>query len=277
MRSLLVSMFNPFLIPKLIWNNHFLLYQLVQRNFIGRYKGSALGIIWSIVQPLLMLLVYTFVFTFVLKCKFGIPLEDERPGAFSVIMFAGMTVFNIFSEAVNNSSVSIIGNQNFVKKVIFPLELLPIAQVISSVLFGIIWFGLLFLGNLFILKTLSWTMLFLPLILVPLILFSLGVSFIAASLTVYLKDTPYIIMVLLQIMFFMTPIFYPVTAVPEKFRLLLYLNPLSEIVEQIRLTFLYGLYPNYLYVGILWLGSALVCQLGFLWFNKTKKGFADVI
>ena len=257
--------------------NGFLLQQLVRRNLESRYKGSLLGMVWSFAQPLMMLSIYTFVFTFVIKSKFGIPLEDEKTGAFAIIMFCGMAVFNIFSESVLSCSTIIISNQNLVKKVIFPLELLPVAQVISTLTFGLVWFLLLFVGVLLILHTLSWTMLLLPVMIIPLLLISCGCGFFVASLGVYLRDLPYMIGVFLQMLFFMSPIFYPVKALPEKYRLILYLNPLTEIIEQTRIIFLYGQRPNWRYIAILWIGSLLLYHFGYLWFKKTKKGFADVV
>ena len=272
-----MNIFNPLLEIRMFGRNLFLLKQLVRRNLESRYKGSVLGMFWSVAQPLLMLSVYTFVFTFVLHSKFGSPIENENKGAFAIIMFCGMTIFNLFSESVSACSTLIISNQNLVKKVIFPLEILPIAQVISTMLLGLVWFLLLFLGAFFILKTLSLTMLLLPVVIIPLLLVSCGCGFFASSLGVYLRDLPYIIGVILQVLFFMTPIFYSMKAIPEKFRLILYLNPLTEIVEQTRIIFLYGGRPNWLYIGILWAGSLMLFHAGYLWFMKTKKGFADVL
>lgn len=277
MLKIFLKLINPTPEIKVIVDNGFLLRQLIRRNLESRYKGSFLGMLWSFAQPLLMLSVYTFVFTFVLKSKFGIPLEEEQSGAFAIIMFCGMTVYNIFSESISACSTLIISNQNLVKKVIFPLELLPIAQVISSMIFGLVWFLLLFIGVAFILHNLSWSMLMLPVMIVPLLLISCGCGIFVASLGVYIRDLPYMIGVFLQILFFMTPIFYPVKALPAEYRLILYLNPLTEVVEQTRIIFLYGDKPNWLYIAVLWGGGLILCHFGFLWFKKTKKGFADVL
>lgn len=263
--------------PRLIFQYRELLLQMVKRTIASRYRGSALGLFWSIAQPLMMLSVYTFVFTYVLKAKFGIPLEDSKPGAFSIIMFCGMAVYNIFSESVAGCCSLIAGNQNLVKKVIFPLELLPIIQVMASLFFGLFWFILLFLGAVFLLQSVSWTMFFLPLTLIPLLLFTCGICFIVASLGAFLRDLQHFIGVILQVLFFMTPIFYSVKAIPEKYRIFLYMNPLCELVEQTRAIFLYGDYPNWSYLTILWLGAIVIFHLGFVWFVKTKKGFADVL
>ena len=277
MAGLILKILNPIPNIKMVIDNHFLLGQLVRRNFESRFKGSYLGLIWSFVQPLMMLSVYTFVFTYVLKAKFGVKIEDERTGAFAIIMFCGMAVFNTFSDTVNSCSTIVNSNSNLVKKVVFPLELLPFSQAIVCLIFGLIWFVLLLFGVIFILRTLSWTALLLPVMLIPLFLFSCGCGFIVAALGVYIRDLPYMIGVILQILFFMTPIFYSVKIVPERFQIFLYLNPLCELVEQTRIVFLYGDQPNWLYVGILWLGSLLVLHFGFLLFRKLKKGFADVL
>lgn len=271
-----LALLNPLLLPRIAWGNRYLLKQLVLRNIAARYKGSLLGLLWSFIQPLMMLCVYTFVFSVVFKARWGVETGGGR-GAFAIIMFCGMALFNIFSESVNSSCTIVVGNPNFVKKVIFPLEILPLAQVISTCVLGSAWFILLFFGALFIFGTLSFTMLLLPLILLPLAIFSLGIAYFVASLGVYVRDTQYVVGVILQILFFMTPIFYPIQAVPEKFRWPLQLNPMTILIEEARKVFLYGALPNWLLLGIALLVSLLVLQLGFAWFYKTKKGFADVL
>ena len=204
-----------------------LVWQMTMRNVLQRYRGSVLGLVWSFVFPLMMLCVYTFVFSVVFKARWGVDIEGGR-GGFAVIMFCGMAMYNLFSEAVSGSCGVVTGNPNLVKKVIFSLEILPLVQTLSTFILGTAWFVLLFCGGCFILGTLSWTMLLLPLVLLPLVFFTLGVSYVVASLGVYIRDTQYAIGVILQILFFATPIFYPITAVPERFRIYLEMNPLSD-------------------------------------------------
>ena len=271
-----LGLFNPLLIPKTIYHNRDLLEQLVKRNVVFRYRGSALGLVWSIVQPLVMLCVYTFVFSVVFKARWGMELEDSR-GAFAIVMFCGMAIYNIFSESVNLSSMIIVGNPNYVKKVIFPLEILPISQAFSSFLLGGIWFVLLFLGVVFVFGSVSWTMLLLPVILFPLLLLVIGLGLFVSSLTVYLRDISYVVGVLLQILFFMTPIFYPLNAVPERFQWVLRLNPLTMIIEEGRKVFLFGMLPDWRFFIVTLVCGIIVAQLGFAWFAKTRKGFADVL
>ena len=263
-------------LPMIAVTNRSLLWQFVKRSVSARYKGSVLGLFWSFVHPMMMLCVYTFVFSVVFQSRWGVDMGGGR-GAFAIIMFCGLALFNIFSEAVNLNCGIVVGNTNLVKKVIFPLEILPLSQTIASFAVGLVWFFLLVLGAVFIFGKLSFTMLLLPLILLPLFLFTLGVSFFVSSLSVYVRDTPYLVGVLLQILFFMTPIFYPIAAIPERFRWPLQLNPLTILIEEARKVFLYGELPDWRFLGMAFLISLLVLHLGFLWFHKTKKGFADVL
>ena len=265
------------LLPTIAFANRSLLWQFVKRSVSARYRGSMLGLFWSFAQPLMMLCVYTFVFSVVFKARWGVETDGGGRGAFAIIMFCGLALFNIFSEAVNLNCGIVVANTNLVKKVIFPLEILPLSQTIASFAVGMVWFFLLFLGAVFVFGKLSFTMLLLPLILLPLFLFTLGVSYFTASLGVYVRDTPYVVGVALQVLFFMTPIFYPVSAIPERFRWPIMLNPLTLLIEEARKVFLYGELPDWRFLGAAFLISLLVLHLGFLWFHKTKKGFADVL
>ena len=263
-------------LPEIAASNRSLLWQFVKRSVSARYRGSMLGIFWSFVQPMMMMCVYTFVFSVVFKSRWGVDMEGGR-GSFAIIMFCGLALFNLFSESVTLNSSIVVSNTNLVKKVIFPLEILPLSQTIASFAVGMVWFFLLFLGTVFVFGKISFTMLLLPLILLPLFLFTLGVSYFTASLGVYVRDTPYVVGVVLQVLFFMTPIFYPVSAIPERFRWPILLNPLTLLIEEARKVFLYGELPDWRFLGVAFLISLLVLHLGFLWFHKTKKGFADVL
>ena len=273
----MLRLFNPMLGPRIVLKHRDLLRQLLRRNISARYRGSVLGLVWSFAYPLMMLAVYTFVFGVVFKARWGIEAFDDKLGAFPLIMFCGMAVFNVFSESVNTSTGVVVGNASYVKKVIFPLELLPLCSVLTSLVFGLAWFALLLLGTVIFLGLPSWTILLLPLILVPLLLFTAGISFLVASLGVYLRDMPQLVGIVTQVLFFMTPIFYPISLVPEKVRWLLYCNPLTTMAEQARQVFLYGQTPDpgrwFLMLAV----SVVFFQLGLAWFAKTKKGFADVL
>lgn len=263
-------------LPRLIGRHRDLFGQMVRRFVEQRYRGSVLGLLWSFVHPLLMLCVYTFVFSVVFKAKWGVSTEGGR-GAFAVIMFCGMSLYSLFSDSVSSSCGCIVGNPNFVKKVIFPVEILPASQVLGTFVLGIPWIVLLLAGAYFILGFIGWTMLLLPIILLPLIVFSLGVSYFVASLSVYVRDTQYVVGVVLQILFFATPIFYPISAVPMKFRPVLEFNPLTILIEEARKVFLYGRLPDWEWLGIAALVSLAILQLGYFFFIRTRRGFADVL
>lgn len=272
----LLFIFDIMLLPKLLWKSRTVLWELVRRNVATRYKGAILGGVWSLVQPLLMLCVYTFVFSVIFKARWGTDVSDAK-GAFAIVMFCGMALYTIFAESVSSSCSVILSNQNYVQKVIFPLEVLPLVQVLTSFILGTVWFVLLFIGAVFVFGTISWTMFLLLPILLILFLFSLGISYFVASLGVYIRDTAYVLQVILQILFFMTPIFYPVTAVPVEYRLPLQINPLTILIEETRKVFLHGQLPDWVFLGISLLVSLIVLQLGFAFFHKTQKGFADVL
>ena len=272
----IINILDPLPGLRLIFRNGALLRQLVRRNIISKYQGSALGIFWNAVHPLMRLCIYTFVFSVVFKARWGTDTSATRE-FFAVNLFCGMTIYSIFSDAVNMSAVQITLNPNYVKKVVFPLPLLPLSQVISSFIQGLVWILLLFIGATVFCSSLSWTMLFLPLILLPLFLFTLGISYFLSSLTVYLRDTPYILGVILQVLFFATPIFYPVEQVPEKFRTVLQINPLTIMIEESRKVMLLSQTPDWKFFGISLAVGIVVFLLGFAWFNKTQKGFADVL
>lgn len=272
-----LQILNIFIAPRLFWRHRGLFAQMLRRNISSRYRGSVLGLVWSFVHPLMMMAVYTFVFGIVFKARWGMEALDENRAAFPLIMFCGLTVFNLFSESLSNSGNLIVNHTSFVKKVVFPLELLPVCTVATAFFFGAAWFSLLLLGACFFLQSLSWTICLLPLTLVPLLLLTTGISFIIAALGVYLRDVPQLVGVTTQVLFFMTPIFYPVSLVPPHLRWLLYLNPLTSLVEETRKLFLYGQEPDYLVCLWLFLFSLLVFQIGFVCFNKMKKGFADVL
>lgn len=269
-------LFRPLAALKLVFGrNSNLLRQFVRRNVEARYKGSFLGIVWSFAQPLMMLAVYTFVFSVVFKAKTQFAGDIEVP--FSLFMLCGMAVFSIFSESVNGCCNAVAGNPNFVKKVVFPLEILPVSQVLSTSILNLVWFVLLILGMLIFVHQVFWTMLLLPLVLIPTVLLALGCGFISASCSVYIRDLQYLIGVLVQVLFFMSPIFYSLKQIPETYRWVLKLNPLAMLIEQTRELFLFGYQPDYRLLGLLTLISYLVFHLGLVWFEKTKKGFADVI
>lgn len=258
-----------------LWRNRELIKASAKREVLGRYRGSALGLLWSFFNPLLMLAVYTFVFSVVFKARWN--LESDSKTEFALVLFVGLIVFSLFSESINRAPTLVLNNPNYVKKVIFPLEILPVITLLSALFHGFVSLSVWLLAYLLFFGLPHATALWLPLIILPLLLCILGLSWALASLGVFLRDVSQFIGTVLTVLMFMTPIFYPVTALPEEFRQWLYLNPITMVVEQAREVLYWGRPPDFVILGIYASASAVISWLGFAWFQKTRKGFADVL
>jgi len=259
-----------------LYRNRALILTLVQREVLGRYRGSIMGMLWSFFNPVLMLAVYTFVFSVVFQARWGVGVGDSK-AAFALIMFAGMLVFNLFAECISRAPTLILNNASYVKKVVFPLEILPWVSFGAACFHAIISLGVWVLFFLFVFGLPKPTMLLFPLVLLPLVLLTMGFSWLLASLGVYLRDVAQIVGIVVTICMFLTPIFYPLTAIPEAYRGALYLNPLTLIIEQTRDLLIFGKGMAWKQYAVLTLSSAIIAWLGFAWFQKTRKGFADVL
>ena len=253
-----------------------LLLQSVKHDVQKRYKSSMLGLFWVFATPLCMLAVYTFVFSVVFEARWGTEIEDSKT-AFALTMFCGLLFFRIFSESITDAASVVVGNPNYVKKVAFPLEVLPVISLLAAFFFGLIWICILLLGIAVFMHKLCLTMICLPLILLPLFLICCGLCWFLASLGVYVRDLPHAVGVFLQMFFFMTPIFYSLEMIPEPYRTLLRLNPLTDIIQNGRKILIYEQWPDWTNITYLVLCSVVVFQLGYVWFMKTKRGFADVL
>lgn len=264
-----MSLLKSILVNKeLIWN-------MTKRNIVGKYKGSFLGLIWSFLNPLLMLTIYTFAFSVVFQAKWG--LENERHLDFALVLFASLTIFNLFGDVMRESPNLIINQPNFVKKVIFPLEILPIVSLYSaflqsliSLLIFIIIYGLAHFS-------IPSTVVYLPLVFVPLILISLGVSFILSSIGVYLRDIGYIIGHIVMVLMFTSPVFFSMDRMPITIKKIMILNPIAYLLENARMVMVFEKEPQWILLGSYTLFGLLLTKFGFWWFQKTRSGFADVI
>lgn len=255
--------------------NRDLIWQLTKSEIIGRYRGSVLGLFWSFAIPLMMILVYTFVFSYIFQARWG--GETTSKTDFAIFLFSGLVVYSLFSECIVRAPTLIISHVNYVKKVVFPLEILPWVSLLSSLFhFGLSTLVLL-IFYLFVHTSLHWTVIFLPLILFPLILFIMGVSWILASLGTYIRDVGQSVGVLTTLMLFLSPIFYPASILPEQYRPYLFLNPLTFIIEQFRDILIFGNLPAWYRLGAYTYISFVVASIGFYWFQKSRKGFADVL
>jgi lipopolysaccharide transport system permease protein len=252
-----------------------LLWDLVKRDFIGRYKGSMLGIVWSLFNPLLMLTIYTIVFSVAFKTRWG--AGEESKVEFAIVLFSGMIVHSFFAECISRAPSLIISHPHYVKKVVFPLEILSWMVLFSALLHFFVSFGVLLLFCLLAGVEVHIGVLLIPIILAPLILMILGFSWIFASLGVYLRDLSQVMSMVTTIALFLAPIFYPIEALPEAYRAALAWNPITLPVIRLRDLMLWGKPLQWdEWVISLAIGVA-VCQTGYWWFQKSRRGFADVL
>jgi lipopolysaccharide transport system permease protein len=275
---------NPHAIPSLspvtaaatLWRNRHLIWQLAAREVWGRYRGSVMGLFWSFLHPVLMLAVYTFVFSVVFRARWGITEEETRT-QFAVVLFSGLIVHGLFSEVLNRAPGLILGHANFVKRIVFPLEILPAVVLGAAVFHTLVSIIVLAFAFLLFAGIPPWTMVLAPVVLAPLALLSLGCAWFLASLGVYLRDIGQAVGIITVALLFLSPIFYPITAMPEAYRPILSLNPLTFIIEQARAVLIWGNMPDWgglaIYTGI----AACIAALGYAWFQATRRGFADVL
>ena len=276
MNPLVENPTSPFAMVRTILRHRSLIKQMISREIIGRYRGSIFGLAWSFFNPLLMLAIYTLVFSVVFKARWGIETGESRAD-FALILFVGLIFHAQFAEVLNRAPTLILTNTNFVKKVVFPIEILIVVCLGSAVFHAALSF-LVLLAAFFLLKeTLYWTIIFAPLTFLPLIPLTLGLGWLLASLGVYLRDIGQIIGALTMMLLFLAPVFYPITALPEAYQSILYLNPLTYPIQATRSVIIFGEMPNWLGLGAYTTISVLICYLGFWWFQKTRKGFADVV
>ncbi len=260
-----------------LWRNRQLILQMTRREVAGRYKGSVLGLAWSFFNPVFMLVVYTFVFSEIFKTRWEGIGGDESKTQFAVILFVGLIVLGLFTEVLNRAPTLILANVNYVKKVVFPVEILPVIAMGAALFHSLVSLGVLLTAFVLFNGYLHWTVIFAPLVLLPLIILSLGVAWMLASLGVFLRDVGQTIIIITTVLMFLTPIFYPVAAVPVRFRPFIMANPPTFIIEQAREVLIWGHLPNWIGLGIYTLVAIFIAWAGYAWFQKTRKGFADVL
>lgn len=266
---------SPIEIVASAWRHRALIATLARREVSGRYKGSALGTTWAFVLPLLMLATYTFVFSVVFQARWQ--GQGASRGEFALILFAGLLVFNLFSECLTRAPGLVLQNQSYVKKVVFPLEVLPwvvlLAALFHAVLSYLVWqlFAFLVYGPP------PWTVVLLPLAFLPVCLLALGLGWFASALGVYVRDLSQIIGAVLAVLMFLSPLFYPLSALPPAYQRLLQLNPLAPAIEATRNVLIWGrapaVAPYLLQLAI----ATVVGWAGFAFFQRTRRGFADVV
>lgn len=268
---------NPIKMGRNLWAQRELIWQFTRREVQSRYQGSFLGIFWSFITPLLMLAIYTFVFSVIFKARWGNEVSDGSRIGFALTLYTGLIAFGVFSESITRAPGLIIGHANYVKKVVFPLEILPVSVLGSVLINSLFSLVVLLVALLIFQQPIHWTLIFLPLMYLPLTFLCLGLSWFLASLGVFVRDVGQFISFVAQVLFFMTPIIYPASAVPTKLQVILYLNPLTFIVNHFRRVILWGQLPDWGEFAIVTVITGLVCVLGYIWFMKSKKTFADVV
>jgi len=262
--------------PGVLWSQRELWWRLTEREVLGRYRGSVLGVAWSFLNPLAMLAVYTFVFSYIFKARWG-NLANDGPLGFAINLFAGLIVFNMIAECLTKAPGLVVANPNYVKKVIFPLEILPSVAVGSALFHALTSLVVLAVFQLIAGHTLSLSSLWLPLVWLPLLLGCLAVSWVLSSLGVFLRDIGQFIAVLISMLMFLSPIFYPASALPLQLQPLLAISPITQIIEQTRRVLIYGNNPSLAYIIMGCVLSGLAAELGLRFFEKSKRAFADVI
>jgi lipopolysaccharide transport system permease protein len=262
---------------KSLWRNRQLIIQMSEREVVGRYKGSAMGMAWSFFNPVFMLVVYTFVFSEIFKSRWSGAGASDSKTQFAVLLFVGMIVHGLFAEVLNRAPSLILSNVNYVKKVVFPIEILPIVAMTATLFHSLISVGVLLVAFVLFNGYLHWTIIFFPFVLLPLIILSTGLAWMLASLGVFLRDVGQFIGIITTVLMFLSPVFYPVTAIPERFRPFIMANPLTFIIEQAREVLIWGHVPDLMGLGIYTIAATLVAAGGYAWFQKTRKGFADVL
>ena len=259
-----------------IFRYRYLLWQLVQREIALKYRGSALGALWSVLTPIAMLLMFSFVFGTILQAKWP-GREDMSQVEFALSLFIGLSVFWYFSEIFVKAPVIFTSVPNYVKKVVFPLGLLPLVSVAAS-LFQLLIYLIIVLGAMLLFGIpISKRVLLVPFyigITIPLVT---GLSFFIGSVGVYVRDVSAIVSVVVSALMFLSPVFYPLSSVPEGVRWLFELNPLTLIIEQMRAALLFGETPSYVGLVIYILVSLLTLLGGYKFFRLTRKGFSDVV
>lgn len=251
-----------------------LIWQLLKREVHMRYKGTIFGLLWAILLPLIMLAVYTFAFSVVFQARWG---TTNVPGEFAQFLFCGLIVYNLFSECVGRAAHLFVSQPNYVKKVVFPLELLTVVVLGGSIFNAVISFLVLLVFILVTHGSLPATAMLLPVVLIPLCAFILACALTIATLGVYVRDIGNVVTILLSMLMFLSPIFYPIHAVPEAFRVWLLFNPLSPVIEACRSVLLLGQAPNWSVLGAYMVAALILLHCACWFYGKARKGFADVL
>lgn len=260
--------------------NFSFIFPLIRRAIAGRYRGSFLGMLWAVLSPLFMLAIYTFVFGYVMRARFSVPgteMAEHSTAQFAVTLFCGLTIYQFFSEVLAAAPSTILNNSNYVKKIVFPIEVLPVVSAGAALFHTAISVVILLVFTFVIFGSVSWTVVLAPVVFAPLFLMTLGFAWVLASVGVYFRDIGQIVPPLLTASMFLSPIFFPRTALPDWLQPYLSLNPLAIPVEALRDVAIFGVLPDWTLLGLYSLAAIVIAYLGYQFFQATRRGFADVL
>lgn len=252
-----------------------LILRLTQREISMKYRGSLFGVAWSLLLPLFMLAVYTFVFTEVFEARWG--LQESSKGMFALAIFSGLVFYTFFAECALKAPSLLLANPSFITKVVFPLELLPITSTLATLFNAVASLLVLVAGTWLLNGHVSFAFLYAFLMLVPLTILCFGISWILSAIGIYIRDIGLIIAPLTTGMLFLIPVLYPLQQVPKRWRNIVEANPLTYVIESARGAILLGVAPDLVRFAFLTIGSIAFAMLGYLAFNKARRGFADVV
>ncbi|MBM3549884.1 MAG: ABC transporter permease [Alphaproteobacteria bacterium] len=258
-----------------LWRHRALIGQLTRRELVQRYRGSALGFLWTVATPLLLLAVYTFVFSLVFQVRWSLQVDDHA--TFALALFAGLSIFSFAADLLVRAPTLVLGHVSYVKKIVFPTEILVAVVLAAGLVQVAINTAILLVAAPFFGLSLGDGILAFPLVLVPLTLGLLGVGWLLAATGVYLRDLGQVIGLVTTVLMFLVPLFYPLEAVPERYRWIISGNPLTFFIEQARETLLLGRWPDWLGLAVATLAGWGVAWVGYLAYMKARRGFADVL
>ncbi|RWE34814.1 ABC transporter permease [Mesorhizobium sp.] len=257
-----------------------LISSLIRREVVGRYRGSLLGLFWSLLNPLFMLAVYTFIFGFVMKSRWQMPDQQNVPhstGEFATILFCGLIVFQFFAEVVSLAPGLVTANSSYVKKVVFPIQVLPVVSAGAALFHAGVSLMVLLVFTYVVFGHIPITVLLAPVMFVPLVGVVLGIAWVLASIGVYFRDIGQIVAPLVTATLFLSPVFFQRTSLPIWLQPWLSLNPLAVPVESFRDVVIFGIQPDWMSLGYYTVVAIIVALLGYQFFQKTRTGFADVL
>ena len=272
----LARLLHPLRIVRDLLRHRELIVAYTKREFQAAHRGTYLGLVWSVLSPLIMLALFTFVFGYIFGGKFN-PKAHETPAEFALALFVGLGFFNVFAQSMGGASGLVIGNATFVKSLAFPLEILPLASVLNTLLNLAITLAICFTAHLVMYGYLNWTVVWLPLHVVCIALLGIGISWFLASLSVFIRDIPAVVGPISMVLMFVSGCFFPLSVMSPRIRWLAELNPLAVIIDQARGALMYGYSPDPLKLAYVLVFAVVFAIAGYAFFMKAKPAFADVI